>query len=640
MQRWPIGEEIRYDGALHPLVAACPYYHLVPKDPIEHYEYRVNVAERALTDLEFRQGLIDACTVDPLFFANTFVWIVEAREGEKTAGKIPLNTWAHQDPWLAALSHYSGRRDIKGDKSRAQGESWLLCVDYFREFLFLNNVFQGLVSLDENTADNPDNPDSLGWKLDFIHANLPTWMQVPGLQLDGPNRKISKHTWRNPLRNNYIQAWAATGTAAKGGRRKRVGFDEAAFMAEAQALIENLRAVTNSRNVFSTPNGRGNYFHELMHRKDSWLTITLDWEDNPDQNQGKYTSRDGQVILLDEGYTHEPNYKFRLDEIVRSPWFDAECDRAGNNMVEINRELRRDYGGSKSRPFPEDVLAPMRSFVKPPQLQGKLTFERADPSDLESIEFVRGSSGPLKLWIALDDEGLPPADAYTVSGDVGAGTGGAASSSALEVFNGVGEQVAEFACNKTSPTQLAKLAVAMCYWFGRGTATPFLNWEKTGPLGTQFSREVERLKYPYIYYMKDPETKGAKRSKKPGWHTSKTAHTLEPLVNAMTNVQIVIRSKDLLEECAKYEFGPKDWVHPGSVTADDPSNQGVNHGDRAMAAGIAIISLKDRNLLPDIRPKKAQDPRLSEAPHNSMAGRYRERLRIERQRKEATSCVW
>jgi hypothetical protein len=638
VQTWPIGEEIRYDGTVHPLVAALPYYHEVPKGPVEHLEYRLYVADRCLTDLDFRQGCIDACTVDPLFFCNTFVYIVEAREGEKVSGRVPFNTWAHQDPWLAALSHYSGRRDIKGDKSRAQGESWLLVTDYFREFLFLKNVFQGLVSLDENTADNPDNPDSLGWKIDFIHANLPTWMQVPGLALDGPNRKVTKHTWRNPLRNNYMQAWAATGTAAKGGRRKRVGFDEAAFMADAKALIENLRAVTNCRNVFSTPNGRGDYFCELMHRKDSWLTLPLDWEDNPSQNEGKYTSKGGNLLILD---VYPPNYNFRLDDITRSPWFDAECDRAGNNMTEINRELRRDYGGAKSRPFPEEILAPVRKFVRPPDGVGKLSFERSDPSDIDSIEFVRHSKGPLKLWCHLDEEGLPPPGAYVLGCDVAAGTGGRASSSAIQVFNGIGEQVAEFACNKTSPAKLANLAVAMCYWFGHGKPTPFLNWEKTGTLGTQFSRQVERLNYPYIYYMKDPETKGAKRSKKPGWHTSKTASTLEPLANALTNEQIVLRSDELLRECGEYEFIGTDWKHPGGETDEDPANQGVNHGDRACAAGVAVISLRDRHLLPEIRRKKNErEPRLSEAPSHSMAGRFRERKRQDRQRNESVSCVW
>jgi hypothetical protein len=401
-----------------------------------------------------------------------------------------------------------------------------------------------------------------------------------------------------------------------------------------------LQMVCNNRIVISTPNGTEIEFYRLVSTPSIWLKVILDWEDNPSQNAGKYTSVDGRLVILDESYEFPPDYPFILDGIIRSPWFDNECARANHDMVEINRELRRDHGGSKSRPFPEELLAPLRNFLRKPDYVGKLAFEPSDPTDMDSIEFVSLPGGPLKYWGPIDEDGLPPPGSYCVAADPASGVGGASNYASIEVFNGIGEQVAEFACNTTSPTRLAKLCVALCYWLGRGQPTPFLNAEKNGPLGTQFAREIDRLMYPYIYYMKDPEKRGAKRSKKPFWHAQKTAHTLEPLANVIANMLVVIRSEDLLRECGQYEFGENDWIHPGAASAKDPANQGVNHGDRACAAGVAIISLRDRKLLPDIRRKKAEEPRLSTASIHSMAGRHRERERAEKARKRASSCVW
>jgi hypothetical protein len=184
--------------------------------------------------------------------------------------------------------------------------------------------------------------------------------------------------------------------------------------------------------------------------------------------------------------------------------------------------------------------------------------------------------------------------------------------------------------------------VALAYWFGRGNPTVFINFEKNGPLGTQFRAEIERLQYPYVYMDKPRGDRSAKRTRKPGFHTTRTSEALEPLVSGLTNQQIVIRSEELIRECSEYEFGPNgDWTHPGAINAKDPSNAGFNHGDRAVAAGIAVFSLRDRGLMKDFRPKRQkQDPSFASAPRNTMAGRYHRAIQQQRERQSSMSCVW
>jgi hypothetical protein len=643
LQRWPLGEEIRfYDGEVHPLVAALPYYGVVPKEPLAHLDYRIEIAEQCASSVAYREMYLQWCAADFLFFVNTFCYILEPRD-ESGDTRLPFNTWQNQDPVMAALAYYLGRRDVCGDKSRAQGASWIVVALYVWVLLFHRGKVLGFMSKDEITADDPKDPSSLGWKIDFILRNLPTWMQPPDIQVGGANRSSTNHTWYNPLTDTTIKGYAANKTSGRGGRFTSFFLDEAAFFGANRDLeaISNLQQTCRNRIVISTPNGTDIEFHRLIANASTWLRVVLDWEDNPSQNEGKYTSKDGKLEILDLDFEFPPDYDYILDGITRSPWFDNECARANHNMVEINRELRRDHGGSKTRPFPEAALSTALRFCRDPDHQGTLRFERSDPSDIDSMKWREEKNGPLKLWFHPDTEGLPPSGTYVVNADVAAGTGSSTSSnSCIQVFNQIGEQVAEFACNKTPPTKLARILVALCYWFGRGQATSYANFEKTGPLGTQFSGALKRLQYPHVYHMIDRTKRGAKRSNNPGWHTSKTANTLEPLVNALSDEQIVIRSFDLARECGEYEFDKSDWVHPGAKSAKDAADQGFNHGDRAVAAGIAVISLIDRHMLPDPRPKRKQEERLSDAPHNSIAGRFRDGLKRKREAAESRSCVW
>lgn len=644
MQRWPIGETIRYqDGEIHPLVAALPYYDLVPKDPVGNLDFRIEIAERCLEDEAYREMILRWCADDFLFFVNVFCYLVEPRD-ESGDSLLPFITWANQDPVMAALAHYVGkRRDICGDKSRAQGASWMVVALYVWVFLFRKRKVLGFMSKDEIAADDYKDPNSLGWKFDFIFKNLPTWMQPPGIEVGGPNRNTSNHTWHNPLTDSTIKGYAANKTSGRSGRCTSFFLDEAAFFGanRDRDALSNLQHVCNNRIVLSTPNGTDIEFHRLIHAPSVWLKVVLDWEDNPSQNQGKYTSRNGKLEILDLDFEFPPDYDYILDGIVRSPWFDNECARANHNMVEINRELRRDHGGSKTRPFPAEALSNALKFCRDPSRVGRLQFERSDPSDIDSMKFRDEPGGALKLWCELDAEGLPPKGLYAVNADVAAGTGSSTSSnSAIQVFNSLGEQVAEFACNRTPPPKLARLLVALCYWFGRGQATSYANFEKTGPLGTQFSGALKRLQYPNVYHMIDRTKRGGKRSNNPGWHTSKTANTLEPLVNALSDEQIVIRSYDLAKECGEYEFGAGDWEHPGAKSAKDAADQGFNHGDRAVAAGIAVISLIDRNWLPDARPKRRPELRPADAPSKSIAGRQRDAMARRAERASSRSCVW
>ena len=609
--RFPLGECVRFGVHGSEYVDALPFYKEVPKDYDEQLDFRLRIREAAASDPVLQRQLWQACRDDVLFFINAFAWIIEPRESKI----LPFNTWPHQDVVIAPMAKYLGKRDMKGDKSRAQGASWIGVAVFAHRFLFFPNSHLGCVSKDMDMADDPANPDSLGWKFDFLFSMLPTWMQSPGLEAGGrSNRNLSQHTWTNVLNGSSIKCYAATETVARGGRRLAFLFDEVAYFPPGKdhEAYDNLRSVTDCRILMSTPFGTTNLFYKVMHRTDRSLKFILDWEDNPDQSRGKYVSIGGKMQIIDKLYEFPHDFDFIPDGIVRSPWFDAECERAGGDMTFINRELRRNYEGSRPRPFSEGLLAACSMTVRDPQFRGDFFYEPAALGEVKYTAFVPNPDGKVFLWMPLDLAGLPPQGTYTVGADIAAGTaGGTSNNSSLAVYNGLGEQVLEYASNSIDPVVFAQLTVALCYWLGRGESTVFLCWEKNGTAGTQYSDEIMRLGYPNVYWFKD---RTGNKHERPGYHTAKTHEMLSPLVAAFQNRQISPRSQMLLNECGQYTWDQtgRTWVHPGAVDSLDPSSRGLAHGDRAVASAMAVIAMNERNLLREaaarIAQKKAKDP--------------------------------
>ncbi len=310
IESFPIGEVIRYDKTIHPRVAALPYYHLVPKDPKAHLEWRIWLRRRALEEPGFQKVLWKMCQRDPLFFINAFCWIDEPRIGEgEGSGLIPFNTWQHQDPVIASIAKFIGRRHSVIDKSRAQGASWLVLCLILWLFIFRPRSVLGMASITREMADDPDAPESLGWKFDMLLEFLPKWMTLypEGHAKAGKpifERNIGKSTWSNRRNGSSLKAHSATKGLGRGGRYTLYFLDEAAFFLpgkDTEAVQGLTGAGTNCIVLASTPNGCENEHSYRLDNPQTWMTHILDWTDNPYQNRCLYTINDsGEVQKLDD----------------------------------------------------------------------------------------------------------------------------------------------------------------------------------------------------------------------------------------------------------------------------------------------------------------------------------------------------
>ena len=591
----------------------------------EQWKFRIELRRMAKNDLGVQKLLMKMCKEDILFWFNTMLYLVEPRIGEELSGFICYNSWLHQDPVIASLDYYYGTRHIIGDKSRAQGASWMEIANLLHKFLFFPYQLLGMGSKNEEAADLPDNPDSLGWKFDFLLFNLPVWMRPPGLHHGGPNRKLSDHTWKNIYNGSTLKAYSATAGIGRSGRFTSFFLDESAFFPAGRdsEAVSNLLNTTNGLVMLSTPNGMNNEHYDRVHSPGPWLSVVLDWRDNPQQSKGLYTTEDGTLKILDMLDRPPVSYPYILDGRIRSPWYDRKCLENKNNMLLVGQELDREYMGSKGRPFPKEALETAMEMTRPPIHTGTLTYWDNEPSNTDSHQWISGEAYKFDLWVPLDDDFNIPIGIYAVGCDISAGVGGDRSSySAMEVFDMRSrEQVGEFTAHDMPPEQFAQYVLATCYWLGRGSPSPYLVWEKNGP-GVRFTNDIISSKYPNVFFQKGGEEmrRWAKRTDRPGYHTSNTQLTLTPLIAAFCGSTVTVRSRALIEECSHYIFNDsgRDVEHPKAKTSRDGGSKGLSHGDRAIAAAVTIRAMNERpsqgislrEVVPEIVP-------------NSIAGRMR-----------------
>jgi hypothetical protein len=338
-----------------------------------------------------------------------------------------------------------------------------------------------------------------------------------------------------------------------------------------------------------------------------------------------YTTERGKLKIVDEHYPFPLDYPFVLDGRNRSPWFDKKCNENKNNMLLVGQELCLEYMGSKGRPFPKEAIESCMELTKPPISTGNLMFVEHEPENATGHGWAEGEAYKFDLWFPVDVDGRPPVGHYVVGCDISAGVGGDHSSnSCMVIFNArTREQVGEFAVHDMPPVAFAQYVLAACWWLGHGTPTTYLIWEKNGPSGSTFTNEILKSKYPNVYFSKaggNEIRRWAKKTDKPGYHSPSTQMCLTPIISAMCSSSVTLRSRTLIEECSQYIFekSGRDIEHPKSKTARDGGSSGLSHGDRAVAASVAIRAMDERPM-----GRNTFMPPDTEIVPNSMAGRRR-----------------
>lgn len=114
-------------------------------------EWRRDVVEIAASqDRKLQRELIRCCREDVLFFFNGFVDLFEPRLGDDGANEpqvLPFIPWPHQVEAIKYADEWMGKRDIRVNKSRAQGASYLYSMMFLHRWLFQPMFKVNLVSI-------------------------------------------------------------------------------------------------------------------------------------------------------------------------------------------------------------------------------------------------------------------------------------------------------------------------------------------------------------------------------------------------------------------------------------------------------------------------------------------------------------
>lgn len=587
------------------------YYLQVPRQLEANIAYRLAMRERAATDVGFRRAMWQACREDVLFFFSAFCWLYEPRprfdaSGRKLPKMIPFVPWEHQIPAIKEMRDNMGTSDIVVFKSRGEGLSWIGVLMALHDWLFDDMAKVGLVSNTEKKADDPGNMDSLFAKIDWELTKLPSWMA--GEKDIHWKRNLAEHSLVNLRNQSQLNAFAATADAGRAGRYKWFLADELAFWdrGKDREFLEAIRESTESRLAISTPNGSSGAFYDMVHNPSSVVRIRIHWSQNPYKSRWLYRIV-GSVPVAEPGHTLAPEYDpptdavrdrwlrlrakgFKLEGLPRSPWYDAQCDRADATPQSIAQELDLDFGGSMFRVFSADFFDKAKSTLMGPQLVGKLSYH---PETLES-DFIEGVNGDFQFWCQLDAAGKPPVRKYAIGCDIGSGLGGShTSNSVLEVIDKLTmEQVAQFTSNTIEPSEFGELAVVAANLFHNA----YLGWESN--FGGGFTKRVLDLGYGNVYRRTVHWKKGRKKTKEVGWWTDDRSKELmfSDLHRMVKAGEFTIRDAELFRELGEYvRTGPQSKIeHVLAVSTTDQSSKGKAHGDRVIATCVALQVAKDR----------------------------------------------
>lgn len=515
------------------------------------------------------------------------MWTFDPRTKDKS---LPFITWPCQDnAFLTILHCIEEGKDLVIEKSRDMGASWMSLTAMEWLWHYKKNMTFLAVSRNEKLVDSPGNPDSLFWKIDFIHRHLPEWL----LPRDSFER--TRLHFGNNRTHSTIDGESTTAAAGVGGRRTAMFIDEFSRIEEGYQLLSGTADTTRCRIFNFTPLGTGNAAYKLAQRTTDIIKLRLHWSDHPLKAAGlyKYNSKTKAVEVLDKDYEFADDFNFIQDGKLRSPWYDAECQRRANER-DVAENLDIDYQGSQYEFFDKSMLVNLQdTYCIDPLWEGEVSY---DPDTAEFRELVKVAGGPLKLWVNLDAHNKPPPITAAGGADISWGSG--ATPSCLSFINcATGEKFAEYANSFLTPDTFAKIAFALCHLFKNehGTTVKFA-WEHQGP-GQPFGKKLMELGYRNVFFRQaQTGIPGYEKGKDvPGWiPTPDNKRTvLTEYRTALSTRQFINRSWKALEECRPFIHINGYVEHAGALAGvdergnKDPTAARENHGDRVVADALA-----------------------------------------------------
>ena len=573
-----------YPAGLHPLTFPDNRWvdpvtgFVIPKEIHENVEARIKMRAKCESSASYRRLVLHACRDSILFWVNLFVDTFKPLEVGETARMssadvrdIPMITWPCQDPVLLTLKGgMSEGGDFVLDKSRNMGASYLCILPMLHDFLFSQKRLFKVISRTEPLVDNPGNPDSLFWKMDYIINRLPMWMR--------PKRHRGEMHLENLSSGSVIDGESTNRHVGRGGRRDAILIDEAAAIPHLNLLLNSTHMGVGCRIFNSTPIGPGVY-SDLVFGGQAKVLV-LPWWDHPEYGKGR-------------GFVKDKHG----NRVITSPFYEHE--KAHKSPREIAQNLDRDHMAAGALFFDSGIISLQMSQAIEPEHVGTLQLLADDAVVDAAIRRENAmvcfqddpKRGRWKLWLSLDQNGRPPQNrSYTIGADVahGLGSGNKSSNSVLCVVDdNTGEQVAEYADPTIEPHALARLLMVAGLWFGGVRGCAYIAWERNGP-GLTVEKHVRRCQYPRVYRQSTVRGQAESQTDAMGWHSNPESKQslYREASDAMASDKLLVRSRECLTELGTIVFLTENRIGPGWM-AQESDEAKATHADRVTAICVA-----------------------------------------------------
>lgn len=385
------------------------------KDYRENVIHRAKLLNAATLDDKMKQDLYTVCSRDILYWINHFCFTKDPR---RKPDILPFITYDFQDKHILEMQKaIENGEDIIIEKSRDMGASWMVIYGFLWFWLFKKGSDFRVGSRKEDFVDKIGDLDTLLEKVRFCLMRLPIWMLPQGFSFD---KHATYMKIQNPANGNTIIGESANEHFGSGGRRKAILLDEFAKWdnSVAYAAWTSTADVSPCRICLSTPVGSGNKFAELAKgTKNKIKKISLHWTLHPLKAEGAYYMDGSTKIPVPP---EKANELWNMGVKVRSPWYDAECERRSES--DIAQELDIDYLASGSPFFSPLSLKKQKAWVyyKRPTPHGPVPYGKYITGNLveqdHRIVFIESPNGWLRVFELPKSNWL-----YSIGGDVSEG---------------------------------------------------------------------------------------------------------------------------------------------------------------------------------------------------------------------------
>lgn len=487
----------------------------IPKTYRENLAWRRAILQKAKKDQVFRAKVRELFHRDIIFAFNAFFYTLDVRR--RPFHHQPFCTYPYQEEkvLLQLVEAINGGKDCPIEKSRDMGASWLVILTFLWFWLDPKGGTDFLLgSRIEDYVDKKGDMRTLMEKARYTLRKLPKWLLPKGFIWKKHDNFMRL---QNPATGASITGESNNANFSTGGRYAAVLFDEfAKWEGTDKAAWTAAGDATPCRIPVSTPFGAAGQYYDLV-TDPTKTKIRLHWSLHPMKALGAYCN--WPRAKEDEDLVGEA-----LESLIRSPWYNKECQR--RSPAEVAQELDIDYIGAGRPAFDGKAGKRIGTLLKIGRAPE--TYYDFDLGGLKLIEIgeVRDSEGFLTVFRKPKKE-----DAYVVGVDVVEGTEDG-DFAVLKVLNRRTKDCDATYWSRINEVELARVVKCVSDLYST-TDAPWVGIETNSPGLATFDFCAEVYDINNLFMM--PVFDSAKQSVsfKKGWRTTESSRKV--LVSGVKN---------------------------------------------------------------------------------------------------------